>query len=325
MKSEKNKRTRVITDEQYDEKMPVILGELSSARKSGFFKGFDGTELFYEYYLSAEDRGTVVIVHGLSEFTAKFYEFAYYLINEGYNVFTYDQRCHGRSQRLTDSENLIHVGDFNHYVSDLRTFIDEIVCAETEGKIYLFGHSMGGAVVALYMAEENCKAYSAVLSSPMIVPHTGGVNSLTVKMYVRWMMATKGRKSRFKFSSDFNPDAPFITSSDTSKKRFEYNMKLRREVPQYRTSAITVGWIYQALQVKKKLVDGKLAAKITAPVLLLSAEKDTVVKNHVQTLFAKECPNCRMHCVKGAKHSLLGAESDILERVIAQVLDFFEE
>ena len=162
----------VLREEELKEKMSVITGQLDRCRKDGKFAGFDGEELYYEYFQAENSRGSVVILHGLSEFTGKYHEFAWYLLNQGYDVFLYDQRCHGRSCRLTERQDMIHVGHFSHYRRDLQCFLDQVVRPATDKPLYLYAHSMGGAVAAQYLAEHPDVFQKAVLSAPMIMPLT---------------------------------------------------------------------------------------------------------------------------------------------------------
>ena len=117
----------VFAEEEFAEKFQEAAAQMEPCRQEGFFHGFDGKDLYYEYFLAENSRGAVVILHGLSEFTKKYHEFAYYLLNQGYDVFLYDQRCHGRSCRLTENPDVIHVGRFTHYVRDLDRFIRDVV------------------------------------------------------------------------------------------------------------------------------------------------------------------------------------------------------
>ena len=90
----------------------------------------------------------VLYRHFKPKFTKKYHEFAWYLLNQGYDVFLFDQRCHGLSCRLTDRTDLIHVASFTHYYQDLHCFVQQIVKPATKLPLYLYAHSMGGAVAA---------------------------------------------------------------------------------------------------------------------------------------------------------------------------------
>ena len=164
----------VLTEENFDIQMPLISARLDQRRCEGSFEGFDGKPLYYEYFQNAQSHAAVVILHGLSEFTAKYHEFVWYLQEQGYDVFLYDQRCHGKSCRLTQRQDLLHVDRFDDYVKDLHCFVSNVVQKATALPLYLYGHSMGGATSALYLAQHPEVFQKAVLGAPMIQPLTGG-------------------------------------------------------------------------------------------------------------------------------------------------------
>ena len=122
-------------EEDFSQAMADISGQLALYRQEGTFSGFDGRPLYYEYFLAQQSRGAVVILHGLSEFTGKYHEFTWYLLNQGYDVFLYDQRCHGRSCRLVDRQDMIHVNRFTDYQKDLQLFLQNIVNKQTQGPL----------------------------------------------------------------------------------------------------------------------------------------------------------------------------------------------
>ena len=69
-------------------------------------------------------KGTVIIVHGFTESAEKYREFAYYLLNFGYDVVLYDQRGHGLSSRDVEDMQLTHIDKFETYVSDLGAVVE---------------------------------------------------------------------------------------------------------------------------------------------------------------------------------------------------------
>ena len=127
MKFVPNYTLNFIEDADFDRRMAGICQALDDCRVSGYFTGFGNIRIFYEYFLAENSRGSVVMLHGMSEFTRKHYELAYYLLQQGYSVFLYDQRGHGRSERLTDQLDLIHVDRFSDFVEDLQLFLQNIV------------------------------------------------------------------------------------------------------------------------------------------------------------------------------------------------------
>ncbi len=315
---------KIISEEQFPSAILKIEDKLSPYMHSGKMTAFDSCRLHYEYFLCENARGSVVIVHGLSEFTKKFYEFTYYLLNQGYNVFMYDQRCHGLSDRLTDNLTLLHVDRFSDYIKDLNQFINEIVIPNSNGSdLYIYSHSMGGVVAELYLAAYPEKIKKAVLSAPMFEPIVAAVPTHIARWSVSAGRLFLGGKKKFPLSSEFNPDVVYKKTHDSSRARFEYNLNMRRENPMYQTTPMSFGWVHGSLTVRKAALSSKTISRIKTPILLLSAENDRVVNNEPQLLFARHCPTCTFVNIKGANHALLTSDYDTMNEVLKRILDFF--
>lgn len=106
----------------------------------------DGMALVRRDWPSADARGTIVIVHGLGEHIGRYAHVAARLNADRWSVVGYDQRGHGASPgergRLVADDDLL---------VDLAAVVDE-VRAETSGPLVLLGHSLGGLVVARFVA-----------------------------------------------------------------------------------------------------------------------------------------------------------------------------
>ena len=325
MSFENIQNLKVIAEEDFETEIFKIEDELSSIKSLGTFTAFDGTTLYYEYFLKKENNKNLVIVHGLSEFINKFYEFIYYCLNLGYNVFIYDQRCHGLSSRLTTERDLLHVDKFSDYVADLKQFIDQIVTKVSDEPTYLFAHSMGGAIAAFYLAENTQKIERAVLSAPMFRPTVTVVPFKIARAGIGIARHFYGNKSKFLLSKEFNPEVKYKEDPYTSKARFIHHLNMRRENENYQTTPMSFGWTYNSLIIDKKILSKSVAGKIKTPILLFSAENDTVVENEPQYKFSNKCNNCRLVNIEGATHALLASNDETLKKVLDLTFSFFEE
>jgi len=92
-------------------------------------------------------RGTVVLVHGLGEHCGRYTHVVRALNQWGWHAVAYDHRGHGRSEGARGALN-----DPDALLDDLSRVVAAARSAHT-GPIVLFGHSMGGLVVARYGAE----------------------------------------------------------------------------------------------------------------------------------------------------------------------------
>ena len=315
---------KILTGKEFSESIGSINEILEKCRVSGFFDSFDGKKIYYEYFLCRDAKASVVIVHGLSEFTKKYYELAYYFLNLGYNVFLYDQRCHGLSERLTERVDLIHVDRFDDYVKDLEIYIDTIV-AKNKGSnpLYIFSHSMGGTVTAMYLKKHTDKVEKAVLSAPLFEPQIGNIPVRLARLTLAMKHLLCGKKSVFQ-ERRFDPDGAMKRSTDTDRDRFMYNLNMRCSEPKYQSTPMTTRWVYNSLRLVPDFKKHRIAESITTPLLLISAQNDTVVRNDRQTAFAEKCAACRMLTIESATHSLMTGGYDILTHYINEIVNFIK-
>lgn len=86
-------------------------------------------------------RGTLVIVHGLKDYSDRYADFANFLVKRGFRVETFDLRGHGDSEG-----DRVWVEHFEDYLTDLDKVMAEVRADSAGGPVFLFGHSMGGAI-----------------------------------------------------------------------------------------------------------------------------------------------------------------------------------
>lgn len=140
---------------------------------TGFFTAADGTKLFHQAWRPfAEPRAALVIVHGLKDHSTRYAAAAEDLARHGYAVHAFDLRGHGRSEGVR-----VYVDTFGDYVSDVDTFVQRVRRAEGALPVFLFGHSMGGAIVTTYVETKQPELAGLVLSGAALK-----VNALPFKI-----------------------------------------------------------------------------------------------------------------------------------------------
>lgn len=121
----------------------------------------DGLDLYTQSWRPAGPvRGAVVLVHGLKDHSARYAELAHDLAAHGLAVHALDLRGHGRSP----GERAL-VGALADYVADLHLFITQVRAAEPGVPLFLFGHSMGGAIATTFALEHPGELQGLVLSA----------------------------------------------------------------------------------------------------------------------------------------------------------------
>ncbi len=131
-------------------------------RRHATFEGEGGTEIWWQSWLpEGAARATVVIAHGVAEHSDRYSHVAARLVDEGYAVYALDHRGHGRSEGRRAV-----VDRLDRAVADIGTLIG-IARSEQPGvKLFLLGHSMGGALALQYAIDHQGDLDGLILSAP---------------------------------------------------------------------------------------------------------------------------------------------------------------
>ncbi|PEN14090.1 lysophospholipase [Longibacter salinarum] len=124
----------------------------------------DGLHLVTKHWTTTDPRGCVLLVHGYGEHSGRYGHVADAMNDRGIEVYAYDQRGYGRSEGPR-----AYVDSFDDYVDDLELAIAHVRRRINDQPLYLFGHSMGGAVVLQYALQRQHDGIDGlILSSPAI-------------------------------------------------------------------------------------------------------------------------------------------------------------
>ena len=312
----------MIPEEECPAAIVRIEEELSQLRREGYFTAQGGAKLYYEYFFADDPVGSVVFVHGLSEFTKKYYEFAHYFLSQGYNVFLYDQRGHGKSHRDVSRPELIHIHSFDQLVVDLDAFIETVVRPAAHVPLYLYAHSMGGAVGLLYLARYGSKLEKAVVTSPLMLPRMNDVPVLPIWLMTAVGQVLRGPKAKFLLSGEYEVGRPCTPDPGDSPNRVRYCLAHRDREPLYRSTPMTLGCVRNSLKLRRLLLRKRITEGIRTPTLMLCADTDTLVRTRYQGRFARRCNACTHEILAGANHALHTDCNEIMEKALERILSF---
>ena len=130
--------------------------------RTGVVEAKDGTVLFTRRWPAEEPKATVLLVHGLGEHSGRWGHVGRLLAAAGYETVAFDLRGHGRS-----GGPRVDVDDMSTYRSDLEDVIATEVQPSPRPWI-LYGHSMGGLIVASYLEDGDAMPAAAILSAPAL-------------------------------------------------------------------------------------------------------------------------------------------------------------
>ena len=285
----------------------------------------EGHRIFYEYYDIPDEKGSVVVLHGFSEFIEKYNEVIWYFLSEGYDVYLIEHFGHGFSERDNTNMSKVDVKDFQTYVSDVNSFIEEIVLplSDDTKPLFLFAHSMGGGIGVRYLETYPGVFDAAVLSAPML-----GVNMGAIPQPIATFFASSaklfGQGDEYVFGHyDWDGVEDYENSSAKSYERYRYAFSKREEMKYWQTYGATWNWLSAAIKATKLMA--KEADKITIPLIIFQAEDDTLVRNDKQIKFASKVPTSTLIKVPSSKHEIFNSSNDVVKPYWSTIFTFFDD
>lgn len=215
----------------------------------------DGLELVTWSRKPENPRATVILVHGAADHSARHADTVDRLVANGFAVYAFDQRGHGRSGGARG-----HVESFADYVDDLRRVVDWVrPQLPAEQPVFLLGHSNGGLVTALYVLDHAAGIAGTIYSAP----HFGLANA---PWWKRLLAATVGRVApRLAVAHGIGPER---LTSDPERQQTTANDTLFVRV-------VTPRWYHAAKRAIAEL--HARAHELRLPTLLLVPEDDSIV------------------------------------------------
>lgn len=322
----------LLSEENYLKEMQTTVESYLSERvKTIQLETRNLSEIMVYSYSADEPEGTVVIFHGYTEFAEKYREVVYYFLKSGYNTITFDHRSHGYSTRdIPDSNGKVHISDYDIFVTDAKDVVDTIARKMTEDKpLYLFAHSMGGAIGASYLETYPEDFSKAILTSPMMEINTGKYPDFFAWILSNIMVKFNKGTDYILGGRDFDGIFTFTENQADSYNRKYHSFLLRLNNVHYQTSAGTYQWLKESFSFQKKIIKPENTKKIQTPLILFQAEKDDTVRPGGQNKFiqniSKTSQNAKLLVFPDVHHTIWESKSRYLASYYSIILDFFQE
>ena len=124
----------------------------------------DGINLFGQQWAPEGDfKAILCLVHGIGEHTGRYGFVAEQLVANGYVLFGYDQRGHGRSAGQRG-----HSPSLEITLDDIGLLLQQAGQHYPGKRIFLYGHSLGGGLVLNYALRRHPKIAGIIATSPSL-------------------------------------------------------------------------------------------------------------------------------------------------------------
>ena len=283
-----------------------------------FVMAKDGTRLRVAMARPAGARGTVVIAPGRGDFIERYFETIRDLMRRGFAVAIFDFRGHGGSERPCKNPYRSNLRSFRAYDDDLTAVMTGMVLPDCPPPYVALGHSTGGNVL-LRALRTRTWFEKAVLSAPLLGVHTGpwpmfiarcltslftavGAGSIFLPGQLRKPMALKGFEGN-DFTSDYH--------------RFARDVAILEARPSLGVGGPSFSWLRAALRSMDEMHDRRRTRSLRAPVLIVAAGRDRVVRTESTRDFAKRVAGVSLIVIPESLHEILVEATPIREQFFA--------
>jgi alpha-beta hydrolase superfamily lysophospholipase len=124
----------------------------------------DGLQLQGKYWKVENPKAVLCFVHGLGDHIGRHTHVGDFMAEHDIAMVTYDQRGHGRSEGKRG-----HVPSYDALLTDAESMLSYTKEIYPDTPLFLYGHSMGGNVVANYaLKKEVSDLAGTIISSPWL-------------------------------------------------------------------------------------------------------------------------------------------------------------
>jgi len=275
-----------------------------------WFIGEDGARLRAALFPPAgAARGSVVLSPGRSEPIEKYVEVVSDLTGRGFVVLVHDWHGQGLSARMLKDPLAGHARGWKSFLGDYRRLIAAFEARLPKPWIAI-GHSMGGGLTALALAEGEDRFAAAVLSAPMLGLNLGRVTPRSAGALAGFMRLI-GRGGAYAAPAidpfDESFDGNILTHDQ---RRYEIFKAQLRACPEMRISGPTFGWLLFALQLCARVRTSARIDRLPIPLVIALAEQERLCDNIAAATVAARAPQGRSFEVAGAFHEILMETDD---------------
>jgi len=132
--------------------------------QDGFFPSADGTRIYHQsWFPDGVPKAGILLVHGLAEHAGRYTNVVNHMVARGYAVYGLDHIGHGKSDGTR-----VYVKQFADFTDVLRSYTNRVRDRLPDMPIFLYGHSIGALIVAIYLFDHPAELAGVVFSGPCV-------------------------------------------------------------------------------------------------------------------------------------------------------------
>jgi len=286
------------------------------AKSEHTFKTSDGINItYYKHTTETEAKANVIIIHGMAEHAQRYDHFAAFLNKNGFNVYAYDQRGHGKTAGNIEKQGFFAEKDgWNKVVADLKIIIETANADFPDLPVFLFGHSMGTFVTRTFITD-----YDDCMSGVILSGTTGSAGLLgKIGIFLTNIIMLFKKKNSPSPLMDSLSFGDFNKAFKPNRTKFDWLSRDEAQVDKYVDdpycgAVFSVGFYKDMMKGLEYVNKPNIAAKVRKdlPMYLFAGDKDPVSKNGKQVKDVFEMyknagvSDISMKLYEGARHETL--------------------
>ncbi len=267
---------------------------------------------------SKNDKGTVLIFPGRSEYIEKYALAARDLQARGYASMAIDWRGQGLADRATGDPLIGHVDHFDDFQRDVDIMVETSKAQNLPKPFYLLGHSMGGAI-GLRALFNGLPVIAAGFSAPM-----WGIGMTPAQKPLAWTLgpflkAIGMGKSRTPMTSaeTYVMTAPFDDNQlTTDRAMWDLMVHQAKTHPELTLGGPSISWLLGGMRECRDLA--RKSAPDMPTITFLGTNERIVNPASVNKRMAK-WPESELITIEGAEHEIMmestDTQSDMFDRL----------
>jgi lysophospholipase len=275
--------------------------------------------------LTAESKGTVVILNGRADFVERYFETMGDLQARGYHVAGFDWRGQGGSQRLLKDHLRGHIRSYREYDEDLRAVMDGVVTKNCPGPYYAIGHSTGAHILLRSLSRQTWFK-KAIVTAPLMELRYGKwpksiaflLASIATAAGFGWCYLPGFKKPPY-LLRDFEGNP--LTSD---RKRWDRDVRILQNHQALGVGGPTYAWLVATMMSFKDLHTRRKGQGLNCPVMMILAGREMVVDNAGSHRFAASMPGVSVVTIGHSLHEIM-LENDIVRKEFLAAFDSYME